>query len=525
LNQTTVGPGGIRDAIIRACPNYRDNIEVITGGKYNYNDDGRDFLVRFVGLNYDVPQMEIQSDLNVPLVGINVNFEAYDFIPYNQSRLFYEPVPFEFLYTIENNPQVIVTIDGIEAVCDSLDCGYNYVAPTSLITGFTYDGVTLTITGSDFASTIKSIQFSHIDCKNIVSTSTQITCQVTAVAGLWSPIVTDASGLIPIDPSATPISISLTVSNVSPSTNLNPFGGTILTITGSSLPHATTEGNIYSVTFSDGSVCNVVSISSTLIRCITSKFDVSSSTTPSLNVTVNGITDSTKTVTVGTDPTRVVSITPNSVSPVLKTLLTIKVSGYPNTLDKNDLEVFAVARTRNIITPINVVEVGVDGADQYLKVKFGGSESNVYDLRVKSRAYGNFDTTGVTLTTIGTVTDFNPKSGSVHGGTLITVDGYHFSADYQDNPIRIGYTDCLVEKSSPTQLVCRTEPRIQETTGTEVFLVLLKTYEEAVCGLGLGQCTYTWTDDALVQSYTVDFDSTENQYVLTVTGTGFNATA
>jgi hypothetical protein len=83
LNQTTVGPGGIRDAIIRACPNYRDNIEVITGGKYNYNDDGRDFLVRFVGLNYDVPQMQIQSDLNVPLEGINVNFEAYDFIPYN----------------------------------------------------------------------------------------------------------------------------------------------------------------------------------------------------------------------------------------------------------------------------------------------------------------------------------------------------------------------------------------------------------------------------------------------------------
>jgi hypothetical protein len=316
------------------------------------------------------------------LIGNNVNFEAYDWIPYNQSRLFYEPVPFEFLYTIEDKPQVIVSIDGIEAVCDSLDCGYNYVAPTSLITGFTYDGATLTITGTDFTSTIQSVKFSHIDCTNIQSTSTQITCQVTAVAGSWSPIVTDASGLIPIDASATPISVSLTVSSVSPSASLNPFGGTILTITGSSLPHATTEGNIYSVTFSDGSICNVVSISSTLIRCITSKF---TSTSPSLTVTVNGVTDSSQSVTVGTDPTRVVSITPNSVSPVLKTLLTIKVSGYPNTLDKNDLEVFAVARTRNIVTPINVVEVGVDGADQYMKVKFGGSESSVYDLRVKSR--------------------------------------------------------------------------------------------------------------------------------------------
>ena len=155
----------------------------------------------------------------------------------------------------------------------------------------------------------------------------------------------------------------MTVSSVSPSSSLNPFGGTILTITGSSLPHATTEGNNYSVTFSDGSICNVVSISSTLIRCITSKFDISVSTNPILTVNVNGVTDSSKSVDVISDPTKVVSITPNSVSPVLKTLLTIKITGYPNTLEKNDLEVFAVSTTRNITTPINIVEVGVDGSD------------------------------------------------------------------------------------------------------------------------------------------------------------------
>jgi len=38
-------------------------------------------------------------------------------------------------------------------------------------------------------------------------------------------------------------------------------------------------------------------------------------------------------------------------------------------------------------------------------------------------------------------------------------------------------------------------------------------------------CTYTWTDTATVTSYTVVFDNTENQYVLTVTGTGFGATS
>jgi len=63
--------------------------------------------------------------------------------------LFYEPVPFDFLYTAETQPQVIVSVDGVEAVCASLNCNYNYVAPTAQITGFSYSGTTLTITGTD----------------------------------------------------------------------------------------------------------------------------------------------------------------------------------------------------------------------------------------------------------------------------------------------------------------------------------------------------------------------------------------
>jgi IPT/TIG domain len=77
----------------------------------------------------------------------------------------------------------------------------------------------------------------------------------------------------------------------------------------------------------------------------------------------------------------------------------------------------------------------------------------------------------------------------VHGGTLITIEGYHFSDDYQDNPIRIGYTDCIVEFSSPTLLKCRTQARVSETVGTDDFIVMLKTYEEAKCAVTDG-CVY-----------------------------------
>ena len=125
------------------------------------------------------------------------------------------------------------------------------------------------------------------------------------------------------------------------------------------------------------------------------------------------------------------SVTPASVSPVLKRVLTILVRDYPATLDKNDIDVILQSqKDPSLLRPINIVEIGVNGTDQYMKVKFGGSDSGLYNIIVKSRSYGNFDTTGITLQTVGNVTDFYPKSGSVHGGTLITVDGYHFSDDY-----------------------------------------------------------------------------------------------
>ena len=113
-------------------------------------------------------------------------------------------------------------------------------------------------------------------------------------------------------------------------------------------------------------------------------------------------------------------------------MLAINVTGFPNVMTKDDLEVSVVST--NLATPvtqkINVVEVGTTSSGHYIKAKFGGSDSGIYKLIVRSRAYGNFDTTGITLTTIGKVTDYNPKQGSVHGGTLITIDGYHFSDDY-----------------------------------------------------------------------------------------------
>lgn len=51
-----------------------------------------------------------------------------------------------------------------------------------------------------------------------------------------------------------------------------------------------------------------------------------------------------------------------------------------------------------------------------ITVKFGGANSGTYKVLVISAADGAFDTTGVILTTIGTITSFSPNVGSIYGG-------------------------------------------------------------------------------------------------------------
>lgn len=75
---------------------------------------------------------------------------------------------------------------------------------------------------------------------------------------------------------------------------------------------------------------------------------------------------------------------------------------------------------------------------------------------MKEITNGEFDTTGISLVTAGVITDFNPKSGSIYGGTLITITGATFSNNKLDNNVKIGDVDCLVVSSKADEIICRT---------------------------------------------------------------------
>jgi hypothetical protein len=60
--------------------------------------------------------------------------------------LMFEPVGLEFMYTDAQKPQVMVKVDGLEALCTDLNCDYAYVESTAVITAQTYDPNTRVVT-------------------------------------------------------------------------------------------------------------------------------------------------------------------------------------------------------------------------------------------------------------------------------------------------------------------------------------------------------------------------------------------
>jgi hypothetical protein len=103
-----------------------DNIEVIADNRFHYKENSISFMLHFVGLDYEAPLCTIASGVDEPLVG-NTDLHAnVTNIRHFNETIFFEVVPLEFLLSDAQTPQVIVTIDGMEALCLDLNCDYQY---------------------------------------------------------------------------------------------------------------------------------------------------------------------------------------------------------------------------------------------------------------------------------------------------------------------------------------------------------------------------------------------------------------
>lgn len=79
----------------------------------------------------------------------------------------FEPIPLEFLRTDAQTPQILVTVDGTQAICSGLNCDYTLAVPVEEATTqvYTAGSETLTISGSSLlASGEVSVKFGPVVC-------------------------------------------------------------------------------------------------------------------------------------------------------------------------------------------------------------------------------------------------------------------------------------------------------------------------------------------------------------------------
>ena len=132
-----------------------------------FNQDCIAWDLKFDSVYGSLNQFEILSNDGViptalghggdPLVGKNVELEQVQLLP-RGPNIMYPAVPFEMLRTAHEKPQIRVKVDGMAAICTGLMCDYEYEAPQGLITGFSVNGLDISIQGSNLPSELTSVR-------------------------------------------------------------------------------------------------------------------------------------------------------------------------------------------------------------------------------------------------------------------------------------------------------------------------------------------------------------------------------
>ena len=99
-------------------------------------------------------------------------------------------------------------------------------------------GNVLTVTGTNLPTNLIDVRLGDVGCGPVTGTATSVTCTLTnsPTAGTHTTVdVLSAEGVVPVG-AVSSITVALSTTSVFPNTELNMYGGDIITITGTGLP-------------------------------------------------------------------------------------------------------------------------------------------------------------------------------------------------------------------------------------------------------------------------------------------------
>jgi hypothetical protein len=239
-------------------------------------------------------------------------------------------------------------------------------------------------------------------------------------------------------------------------------------------------------------------------------------------------------------------MSPNSMSPVLKgEIMFYLESNFPFELKEEDFSFNATLKElssqvspyyrQNQNTRVRKLAVtAVDDAAKTVTVIFGGAYSGTYNIAVRHKDFGLIDTDDIILTVGSEVTSYSPNTGSIYGGTLLTIHGTNWDPKVKENnPVQISYngalgsTHCFVQTTAVDKITCRIqefEEKDKKEDGKEgKMLVFLKTSEEAACENP--KCQYTFTSTIpLITKVEKEWDAQNNVWTIKISGSDMTGT-
>ena len=186
------------------------------------------------------------------------------------------------------------------------------------------------------------------------------------------------------------------------------------------------------------------------------------------------------------------------------------------------------------IRPLNVI--AVDTVAKTITVKYGGAYSGNYGLVIKSIRNGAIDTNATQLNVTFEITSFSPTSGSIFGGTAITIYGGPFTTDLEETLVKVGFKwwepidhYCYVFEVTEEYVKCRLPLDLNREAEEYELIAFASTYEEDDCLFeGNEYCMFTFiaaSDLPTVTSFSSLYDEGSQKYQITVSGIGFTDTA
>uniref|UniRef100_A0ABM0MU86 Fibrocystin-L-like n=1 Tax=Saccoglossus kowalevskii TaxID=10224 RepID=A0ABM0MU86_SACKO len=403
---------------------------------------GYTWTIEFTKAGGNHPPMSVD---NSGLTGLDVETVTETL---SDGGLYLFPIPGDYLRTLDETPQVTVSVNQIPSTCTG-DCSFEFLADlTPQVTdispnsGSASSSTEVTVQGVGFSQTAddNKVTIGDVNCVVTNALDTMIMCLIgEAPGGTQDVVVYVAPDGLATHPSGTvQFQYEVGITDVHPSSG-STGGGLEITITGYGY-----SNNVDDLTvLIGGALCDVTSSSQNTIICIlpagvAGSVDVSVSISDVSATSVNGFQYDAST----TPSITQLSVTQSSVAGGAA----LVVSGTGFGTDESSSDALKIGDV-----PCQLISY----SDNTIECILPAQSPGVYDVRLYVDNVGYADSSsGTAITYQLSVTAINPGYGSIKGGTLVTISGEGFSNVNSENVVLFGNIECLVISSNSNEIQC-----------------------------------------------------------------------